>query len=113
MPDRSPLRNDRRNCRREALALLKILLHVFIAFRRVQMADFSARSPTLRYNERTKHFAGVLTAAGNALLIAAFAKVWVEVSFDLNSLTWLIMAALLLWLSSNMLKLLDAEENDG
>lgn len=77
------------------------------------MADFSARSETLRYNERAKHVAGVLTAAGNALLIAAFAKMWGEASFDLNSLTWLIVAALLLWLSSNILKLLDAEENDG
>lgn len=77
------------------------------------MADFSARSQALRYNERTKHVAGVLTAAGNALLIAASAKAWVEASFDLTSLTWLIVAALLLWLSSNILKLLDAEENDG
>jgi hypothetical protein len=79
----------------------------------MKMADFSVRSQTLRDNERTKHFAGVLTAAGNALLIAAFAKVWVEVSFDLHSLMWLTVAALLLWLSSNILKLLDAEENDG
>jgi len=39
--------------------------------------------------------------------------VWIELSFDLNSLMWLIVAALLLWLSSNILKLLDAEENDG
>ena len=77
------------------------------------MTDLSARSQTLRDNERTKHLAGVLTAAANALVIAAFAKMWVEASFDLNSLTWLIVAALLLWLSSNMLKLLDAEENDG
>jgi len=77
------------------------------------MADFNVRSETLRYNERAKHVSGVLTAAGNALLIAAFAKMWSEASFDLNSLTWLIMAALLLWLSSNILKLLDAEENDG
>lgn len=77
------------------------------------MADFSARSQILRSNERTKLFASVMTAWGNALVIAAFAKVWVEASVDLNSLTWLIVAALLLWLSSNMLKLLDAEENDG
>lgn len=77
------------------------------------MADFSARSTTLRANERIKHVVGVLTAAGNALLIAALAKAWVEASFDLDSLTWLIGAALLLWLSSNMLKLLDAEESDG
>jgi len=77
------------------------------------MADVSARSATLRSNERAKHFAGVLTAVGNALLIAAFAKMWSEASFDLNSLVWLIMAALLLWLSSNILKLLEAEENDG
>ena len=39
------------------------------------MADFSARSQTLRDNERTKHFAGVLTAWGTHSLIAAFAKV--------------------------------------
>ena len=77
------------------------------------MADFSARSTILRTNERIKHLVGVLTAGGNALLIAAFAKAWLDASFDLNSLTWLAGAALLLWLSSNMLKLLDAEESDG
>lgn len=76
------------------------------------MADFSVRSTTLRTNERVKHAVGVLTAAGNALLIAAFAKVWIEASLDLDSLTWFFVAALLLWLSSNMLKLLDAEESD-
>jgi hypothetical protein len=79
----------------------------------MEVADFNSRSETLRYNERTKHVSGVLTAAGNALLIAAFAKVWAEASVDLDSLTWFFVAALLLWLSSNMLKLLDAEESDG
>jgi hypothetical protein len=75
---------------------MKSLSHASIDFQGMQMADFGVRSQTLRDNERTNHFAGVLTAAGNALLIAAFAKVWVEASFDLNSLMWLIVAALLL-----------------
>ena len=77
------------------------------------MADFGARCETLQRNERIKHVVGVSTACGNALLIAAFAKVWVEARFDLNSLMWLVGAALLLCLSSNILKLLDAEERDG
>ena len=77
------------------------------------MADFSARSDTLRNNERTKHFAGAMTAWGNALVIAAFASISLRGGLELYSLGWLVVAALLLWLSSNILKLLDAEENDG
>lgn len=77
------------------------------------MADFSTRSETLQANERTKHVVSVVTAWGNALAIAAFARVGLSATFDLNSLSWLIGAALLLWPSSQLLKLLEAEDKDG
>jgi threonine/homoserine/homoserine lactone efflux protein len=77
------------------------------------MADFSVRSQTLRSNEGVKHFVGMTTAWGNALVIAAFARVALRASFDLDSLIWLTGAALLLWPSSQILKLLEAEDKDG
>jgi hypothetical protein len=76
------------------------------------MADFGARCQTLRSNERIKHFVGVLTAWGNALAIAAFARVGLSAGFDLNSMSWLAGAAMLLGPSSLLLATLEAEDED-
>jgi hypothetical protein len=76
------------------------------------MADFSSRSQTLRSNERIKHFVGVLTALGTALLIAAFARISFHGGFELSSLSWSVVAALMLWLSSRALTILEAEDRD-
>lgn len=75
------------------------------------MADWE-RSETLRANERIKHAATVATAWGNALLIAVVARITVLGSFDLFSALWLIGVAFLMWVSSNSLKLLEAEPKD-
>jgi hypothetical protein len=76
------------------------------------MADFSARSETLRNNERTKHFASVMTAWGNALVIAAFARISFHGGLELSSLSWLVVAATALWLSWRALTMLEAEDRD-
>jgi hypothetical protein len=76
------------------------------------MADYSARCETLQTNERIKHFVSVLTAWGNALAIAAFARVGLSAGLDLNSASWLTGATMLLWPSSLLLGTLEAENND-
>jgi len=77
------------------------------------LTDFSSRSQTLRSNERIKHFVGVLTALGTALMIAAFARISFHGGFELSSLGWLVVAAMALWLSSLTLTILEAEHGDG
>ena len=77
------------------------------------MTDFGSRSQTLRSNERIKHFVGVLTALGTALMIAAFARISFHGGLELSSLGWLVVAAMALWLSSHTLTILEAEDSDG
>jgi hypothetical protein len=76
------------------------------------MADFSARTETLRANERTKHFVGVATALGNALMIAAFARISLRGAIDLYGLGWMIVAAMAILGSAHALNLLEAEDRD-
>jgi len=92
--------------------MLKILLHVFLGLRGVRMADFGACSEALRNNERTKHFAGMTTAWGNALLVAALARISFRGGLELYSLGWLVVAAMLLRFSSLALTMLEAEDRD-
>jgi hypothetical protein len=76
------------------------------------MADFSARSQTLRSNERVKHSVGVATALGTSLLVAAFARIGLLGGLDLYGLGWLIVAAMTIWFSSYFLNILEAEDRD-
>ncbi|MEA3042770.1 MAG: hypothetical protein QOH47_608 [Sphingomonadales bacterium] len=76
------------------------------------MADFGARTETLRANERTKHFVGVAAAWGNALTIAAFARISLRGIIDLYGLGWMIGAAIAILGSAHALNLLEAEDRD-
>lgn len=76
------------------------------------MADFGARSQTLRSNERIKHSVGVATTLGTALLIATFARIDLRGALDLYGLGWLIVAAMAIWVSSYFLNLLEAEDRN-
>jgi hypothetical protein len=76
------------------------------------MVDFSSRSQAIRSNERIKHFVGVLTALGTALLIAALARISFHGGLELSSLGWLVVAAMAPWFSSRALTMLEAEDRD-
>jgi fatty acid desaturase len=75
------------------------------------MATERSASTTLQTNERIKHFAGAVTAWGNALLIATFGK-WALVGFDPFVLLWLVIALCLIWAASRALTMLEVERHD-
>jgi hypothetical protein len=94
------------------LAFSKILAQASPYCMESCMADFRARSDTLRANEQTKHYVGVATAWANALAIAAVARIGLRGALDLYGVGWLIIAAIAILGSAHALNLLEAEDRD-
>ena len=74
------------------------------------MAGDKTSSEILQANERIKHAVAVATTLGNALAIAALGRMGINMRFDLASLSWLVVAVLMLYVASYSLTLLEADK---